>query len=63
MDDKLTKTLEDRLKCAASRGFTAEYQQQQEEQDNVVCFRKLAPATVAKQERAAVDWALYASDT
>ena len=56
--DNLQKTLAERIARAKSRGFTLEYQNEQEQQENVICYRELAPATFNKYEYAALNWTL-----
>ncbi|KAJ5492669.1 hypothetical protein N7539_001415 [Penicillium diatomitis] len=40
--------LEERSACAASRGFTLEYQNKREQENNTICLEQLAPATLMK---------------
>ncbi|KAJ5813677.1 uncharacterized protein N7503_000427 [Penicillium pulvis] len=55
----LQKALEERIARAASRGFTQEYQNEREQEENITCYRELAPATLRKYEDAALNWALW----
>ncbi|KAJ5600716.1 hypothetical protein N7450_001783 [Penicillium hetheringtonii] len=43
---------------AASRGFTHEYQNAREQEDNTICHKQLAPATLRNYEDTALNWAL-----
>lgn len=54
----INKILEERAKLAASRGFTIEYQSEQEKQENTIEQGELAPATLDKYDRAAQNWFL-----
>lgn len=54
----IQKALEERIARAASRGFTREYQEEREKEDNVICHRALAPATLEKYDNAALNWTL-----
>ena len=59
MENKdLNKILEQRAQIAASRGFTIEYQSEQEKQENTIEQSELTPATHDKYERAASNWLL-----
>lgn len=55
----LTKILEARATLAASRGFTIEYQKEQEQSENTITQPELAPATHDKYDRAAYNWVLW----
>ena len=55
----LSKILEARAKLAASRGFTLEYQKEQEQSENRVAQPELAPATHDKYDDAAKNWVLW----
>lgn len=57
-DKQLQKLLDERRQLAASRGFTVDYQQEQETQDNAICHKALAPATHEKYDRAVRNWVL-----
>lgn len=57
-DTKLQKLLEEHQRLAESRGFTLEYQNEQENKENVISFPRLAPATSEKYDQAALQWAL-----
>lgn len=50
--------VEERRRLAASRGFTIDYQQLQERQENIVSHRRLAPTTDEKYYRALENWEL-----
>ncbi|CAI7595632.1 unnamed protein product [Penicillium viridicatum] len=54
----LSEVLEARVKLAASRGFTIEYQKEQEKSENCVTQPELAPPTHDKYDRAAYNWVL-----
>ncbi|KAJ8189548.1 hypothetical protein LV163_001835 [Aspergillus fumigatus] len=58
-DTKLQKLLEEHQRLAESRGFTLEYQNEQEKKENVISFPRLAPATSEKYDQAALQWALW----
>lgn len=55
----LSEVLEARVKLAASRGFTIEYQKEQEKSENCVTQPELAPPTHDKYDRAAYNWVLW----
>ena len=57
-DGRLQQLLKERQRLAASRGFTMDYQRNQELGENVVCQKDLAPATNEKHEKAAENWML-----
>lgn len=57
-DAKLQKLLEEHQRLAESRGFTLEYQSEQEKKENIISFPRLAPATWDKYDQAALQWAL-----
>ncbi|KAJ5865277.1 uncharacterized protein N7529_007193 [Penicillium soppii] len=57
-EKNLQKALQERIARAASRGFTREYQNEKEEEDNTICYRELAPATLGKYGYAVGNWAL-----
>jgi len=57
-EDHLQHLLKERRRLAASRGFTIDYQREQELKENVVCHKELAPATYEKHDRAAENWIL-----
>ena len=57
-EDRRLKLIQERSKLAESRGFTAAYQRETEEQDNVVCLKQRAPATEATYSRAIENWCL-----
>lgn len=52
------KELEERTARAASRGFTLEYQNKREQENNTICLKQLAPATLKKYEDTEKNWAL-----
>lgn len=52
------KKLDERIARAASRGFTREYQNEREHEDNSICLKQLAPATLKRYEDTAINWAL-----
>jgi hypothetical protein len=52
------KKLDERIARAASRGFTHDYQNEREYEDNSICLKQLAPATLEKYEDTATNWAL-----
>lgn len=56
--DNLQKALAERIARATSRRFTLEYQSEREQEENVLCHRELAPATLNKYEYAALNWTL-----
>ncbi|KAJ5366659.1 hypothetical protein N7541_000600 [Penicillium brevicompactum] len=58
-ENNLQKALQERIARAASRGFTREYQNEKEDEDNTICHRELAPATLEKYDYAVVTWALW----
>ncbi|EKV12779.1 hypothetical protein PDIG_42150 [Penicillium digitatum PHI26] len=58
-ENDLQKALQERIARAASRGFTREYQNEKEDEDNTICHRELAPATLEKYDYAVVTWALW----
>ncbi|KAJ5302313.1 hypothetical protein N7508_007176 [Penicillium antarcticum] len=55
----LQRALDERVALAASRGFTHEYQTEREREDNVICHKALAPATVNKYDKSVLNWALW----
>ncbi|KAH2457205.1 hypothetical protein KXW63_002869 [Aspergillus fumigatus] len=55
----LEKAVRERQRLAESRGFTLDYQLQQEQKENVICHPRLAPATDAKYDRAVFNWAVW----
>jgi hypothetical protein len=57
----LCQILQERATFAASRGFTLEYQNEQEKKENTIAHRELAPATHDKYGRALETWILYVS--
>lgn len=57
-EEKIRKALALSIERAKSRGFTREYQDQKESQDNVISLRKLAPATTEKYDGAVFIWGL-----
>jgi hypothetical protein len=52
------KKLEERIARATSRGFTREYQNERENEDNSICLKQLAPATLEKYKDVVINWAL-----
>lgn len=52
------KKLDERIARAASRGFTRDYQNEREYEDNSICLKQLAPATLEKYEETVTNWAL-----
>ncbi|KAK4936091.1 hypothetical protein LTR66_015381 [Elasticomyces elasticus] len=58
-ENNLQKALQERIARAASRGFTREYQNEKEDEDNTICHRELAPATLEKYDYAVFTWALW----
>lgn len=54
----IPKSLQERLARALSRGFTREYQDEQEKEGNTICHPELAPATLEKYDYAVNSWAL-----
>jgi hypothetical protein len=54
----LQRKLDERIARAASRGFTLEYQNEREQEENSICLKELAPATLEKYENTALNWAL-----
>ncbi|KAI9040418.1 uncharacterized protein KD926_008241 [Aspergillus affinis] len=59
MTSNKLQIIEERCRLAASRGFTIDFQQQQESQENVICHKKLAPTTYEKYDRALGNWELW----
>lgn len=57
-EQAIQKALEERIARAASRGFTREYQEGREQEENIVCHKNLAPATLEKHDKAALNWSL-----
>ncbi|KAJ5193152.1 hypothetical protein N7449_009294 [Penicillium cf. viridicatum] len=55
----VSEVLEARAKLTASRGFTTEYQKEQEQSENCVTQPELAPPTHDKYNRAAYNWVLF----
>ncbi|KAJ5153193.1 uncharacterized protein N7482_009671 [Penicillium canariense] len=49
------KKLDERIARAASRGFTHKYQNERGHEDNSICLKQLAPATLKKYEDAAIN--------
>jgi hypothetical protein len=49
-DKSLQKALWERIARAALRGFTREYQNEREEEDNAICYCELAPAKLEKHD-------------
>jgi hypothetical protein len=56
--ERLEKVVRERQRLAESRGFTLDYQLQQEQKENVICHPRLAPATDEKYDRAVFNWAV-----
>ena len=54
--DDLKQLAEENRRLAASRGFTIDYQNEQESQENTICLKELAPATYEQHGRAAKNW-------
>jgi hypothetical protein len=44
------KKLDERVARASSRGFSREYQNEREHEDNSICLKELAPVTLKKYE-------------
>ncbi|KEY83752.1 hypothetical protein BA78_8845, partial [Aspergillus fumigatus] len=57
-EEERRQKVEERQKLAESRGFTAAYQQEQENRENVVSRPKRAPATDVSYARAVENWYL-----
>ncbi|KAF4155474.1 hypothetical protein CNMCM6069_007995 [Aspergillus lentulus] len=57
--EHLEKVVRERQRLAESRGFTLDYQLQQEQKENVICHPRLAPATDEKYDRAVFNWAVW----
>lgn len=57
-EDRLQRLVEERRRLAASRGFTIDYQNEQESQENVICHKELVPTTYEKHDRAVENWIL-----
>jgi hypothetical protein len=49
------KKLNERIARASSRGFTREYQNEREHEDNSICLKQLAPATLKKYKDTAIN--------
>ena len=47
--------LDERIARAASRGFTLEYQNEREQEENSIYLKELAPATLEKYENTALN--------
>ena len=58
LPEDIQRKLEERISRATSRGFTREYQNEREQEDNVICHKELAPATLRNYENTALNWAL-----
>lgn len=58
-EDRLQQLLEERRRLEASRGFTIDYQHEQESRENVICYKDLAPTTYEKHNRAVENWTLW----
>ncbi|KAJ9483843.1 hypothetical protein VN97_g9548 [Penicillium thymicola] len=58
-EQNIPKSLQERLARAISRGFTREYQDEQEKEGNTICHPELAPATLEKYDYAVNSWALW----
>ena len=54
----LQKIAAKRAALAASRGFTTEYQDTKEQEENKICHKKLAPATISKYNYSLRNWKL-----
>lgn len=59
LDEERLKKIEKCWKLAESHGFTAYYQRQVEQQENVVCHKERAPATEVTYARAVENWCLW----
>ncbi|CAG7978592.1 unnamed protein product [Penicillium olsonii] len=59
LDKETSRRLEEYQRRTQSRGFTKEYQDRFEKEENVVCHKPLAPITYAKHEAAALYWTLF----
>jgi hypothetical protein len=57
-EEDIQKKLEERIARAILRGFTREYQDEKEREDNNLCHSKLAPATLEKYNGALLNWVL-----
>ncbi|KAJ5193080.1 hypothetical protein N7449_009222 [Penicillium cf. viridicatum] len=55
----VSEVLEARAKLVVSRGFTTEYQKEQEQSENCVTQPELAPPTYDKYNRVAYNWVLF----
>ncbi|KAA8644962.1 uncharacterized protein ATNIH1004_009173 [Aspergillus tanneri] len=58
-EERRLQLVEEQRRLAASRGFTIDYQQVQESQENVICHKELAPTTHEKYDRAVENWTLW----
>jgi hypothetical protein len=58
LPEAIQKKLDERNARAVSRGFTREYQNDQEQKDNTICHKALALATLQNYENTALNWAL-----
>ena len=55
-DGRLQQLVEKQKRLATSRGFTIDYQNERASQVNVKCYKKLAPPTYEKHDRAGENW-------
>ena len=58
IDETIKRRLEEHQKRTQLRGFTLDYQQAQENADNIICHKALAPVTIEKYETVALHWLL-----
>ncbi|KAJ5600685.1 hypothetical protein N7450_001752 [Penicillium hetheringtonii] len=59
LPEEIQKKLDERNARAASRGFTHEYQNAREQEDNTISHKQLAPATLRNYENTALNWTLW----
>ena len=56
--DRRLKLIQERSRLAESQGFTAAYQCETEEQDNIMYLKQRAPTTKATYSKAIENWCL-----
>ncbi|KAJ5713927.1 uncharacterized protein N7483_011108 [Penicillium malachiteum] len=59
LPENIQKKLAEGNARAASRGFTLDYQNEREQEENTICHKELAPATLQNYENTALNWALW----
>ncbi|KAJ5714395.1 uncharacterized protein N7483_011576 [Penicillium malachiteum] len=59
LPESIQKKLAEGNARAASRGFTLDYQNEREQEENTICHKELAPATLQNYENTALNWILW----